>query len=303
MRPLSGFARNAPQQPVAPRDPAPSRAAYRMQRLWLTPSFRKFTMVGLPILCVALGGAVFFAGQERRDAVSGKIAEIRRSVAERPEFMVNLMAIDGASIEVSEDIREILPVDFPISSFDLDLESMRQTVEGLDAVARVDLRIRPGGILQVEIEERVPAVVWRGRDAIEILDHEGHRVAHLVARAQRPDLPLVAGDGANAAVPEALAVLKAAEPIADRMRGLVRMGERRWDLVLDRGQRILLPEERPVQALERVIALNKVQDLLARDLVAIDMRNEKRPTLRLSKPAADELREAKLQQMGVSRNE
>ncbi|SLN26067.1 Cell division protein FtsQ [Pseudoruegeria aquimaris] len=288
------------QQAAAPRDPAPSRVAYRMQRLWLTPSFRKFTMVGMPLILVALGTTIFFAGQERRDAVADRIAEIRRSIEERPEFMVKLMAIDGASKEVSEDIREVLPIDFPISSFDLDLETMRRTVEGLDAVADAELRVRSGGILQVEIEERVPAVVWRGRDAIEILDAEGHRVAHLVARAQRPDLPLITGDGANEAVPEALAILAAAEPIGDRLRGLVRMGERRWDLVLDRGQRVMLPETGAVRALERVIALNRVQDLLARDLVAIDMRNEKRPTLRLSKPAADQLREAKLQQMGVT---
>ncbi|MEP3295007.1 MAG: cell division protein FtsQ/DivIB [Pseudoruegeria sp.] len=282
----------APKAPTT-HDPAPSRAAYRLQRLWLTPSFRKFAMVWLPILLVALSFGMFIAGQERRDNISLWFAGIRDSIQSRPEFMVNLMAIDGASREVSEDIREVMPIDFPVTSFDLDLEVMRQTIQGLDAVADAELRIRPGGILQVHIAERVPAVVWRGRDAIEILDNSGHRVAHLVARAQRPDLPLLAGDGANKAVPEALELLAAAEPISTRLRGLVRMGERRWDVVLDREQRILLPEDNPVSALERVIALNKVQELLARDLVAIDMRNENRPTLRMSGTAAEQLKEAK----------
>ncbi|MEP2784336.1 MAG: cell division protein FtsQ/DivIB [Pseudoruegeria sp.] len=282
----------APKAPTT-HDPAPSRAAYRLQRLWLTPSFRKFAMVWLPVLLVALSFGMFIAGQERRDNISLWFAGIRDSIQSRPEFMVNLMAIDGASREVSEDIREVMPIDFPVTSFDLDLEVMRQTIQGLDAVADAELRIRPGGILQVHIAERVPAVVWRGRDAIEILDNSGHRVAHLVARAQRPDLPLLAGDGANKAVPEALELLAAAEPISTRLRGLVRMGERRWDVVLDREQRILLPEDNPVSALERVIALNKVQELLARDLVAIDMRNENRPTLRMSGTAAEQLKEAK----------
>jgi hypothetical protein len=45
-------------------------------------------------------------------------------------------------------------------------------------------------------------------------------------------------------VPEALALVAAARPAVPRLRGLVRMGERRWDLVLDRDQRILLPETR-----------------------------------------------------------
>ena len=72
------------------------------------------------------------------------------------------------------------------------------------------------------------------------------------------------------------------------MRGLVRMGERRWDVVLDRGQRILLPEANPVRALERVIVLDEVQETLARDVVVVDMRLAARPTLRMSENAVEE---------------
>ena len=84
---------------------------------------------------------------------------------------------------------------------------------------------------------------------------------------------------------EALALIDAAGPLVMRLRGLVRVGERRWDLVLDRNQRILLPTDRPVQALERLLALDQSDDLLARDLVAIDLRQDKRPVLRLGEDA------------------
>ena len=60
-------------------------------------------------------------------------------------------------------------------------------------------------------------------------------------------------------------------------------------MVLDRGQRIMLPAERPVQALERVIALNEVQDLLERDVAVVDMRIGARPTVRLNENAVAEL--------------
>lgn len=68
------------------------------------------------------------------------------------------------------------------------------------------------------------------------------------------------------------------------------MGERRWDVVLDNGQRILLPEEGAVAALERVMALAQAEDMLGRDVTVIDMRYGARPTLRLSPGALDELR-------------
>ena len=74
-----------------------------------------------------------------------------------------------------------------------------------------------------------------------------------------------------------------------RLRGLVRMGERRWDVVLDREQRILLPETQAVQALERVIALEGAQDVLARDVARVDMRLAQRPTVQMNKDATQEL--------------
>jgi len=280
------------------RDPAPSRWSYRIQRLWLTPLFRLTLRVGLPLCSTLFFGVWFLSEPKTQEAISEKVAEIRRSVAERPEFMVKLMAVDGASVELAEDIREILPVDFPVSSFDLDLDQMKLMVEDLDAVAKVDLRIRPGGILQVEVAERVPAVVWRLQNELEQLDAEGRRVAALASRGDRSDLPLIAGEGADAVVPEALQLVAAAAPLDSRLRGFVRMGGRRWDVVLDRDQRILLPETRAVAALEQVIALDQAQDLLARDLAAVDMRNPQRPTLRMGDVAVEELRKIKAIELG-----
>ena len=106
------------------------------------------------------------------------------------------------------------------------------------------------------------------------------------ARGDRLDLPLIAGDGAQDHIGEALALFRATGPVAGRVRGLVRMGERRWDIVFDNGQRILLPTEAPVAALDRVMALHMAQDMLSRDVAAIDMRNGDRPTLRLNPLAA-----------------
>jgi cell division protein FtsQ len=207
--------------------------------------------------------------------------------------MVKVMAVDGASEVLDGHIREVMPVDLPVSSFDLDLEAMRQQVESLDAVERVDLRVRAGGVLQVTVDERVPAVIWRGPDGLELLDAEGHRVAPIETRAQRADLPIIAGEGADMAVPEALALLEAAAPIGDRVHGLVRISELRWDLVMDRGQRIMLPQSGAGPALDRVIALNEAQDLLERDVLRVDIRNGDRPTVRLTQGALDDMRALK----------
>lgn len=271
------------------RDPAPSRVAYRFHRLWLTPLFRRALRFGLPMALTFSAVAIWFNDETRRETFYASLAEIQRSIEERPEFMVTNMDINGPSDEVDEDIREIVSIDFPISSFDLDLEDMRTRIEELDAVAQAQVRIRPGGLLQIDIKERLPSIVWRNADAVELLDKTGRRVAALTHRSERFDLPLIVGDGADKAVPEALDLLAVAGPIRFDIRGLSRVGERRWDVVLRGGGLIQLPEVDPLPALEHVIALHRTEEILNRDIEVIDFRNPIRPTVRISDRAIEQL--------------
>ncbi|SEQ37104.1 cell division protein FtsQ [Thalassovita taeanensis] len=269
-------------------DPAPSRWAYRMQRLMLTPLYRIGLRVGLPFVVALAAGTIWLSDQDRFDALRLSLVDLRNQVEQRPEFMVKLMAIDGAGPQIAEDIREIVPIDFPVSSFDLELDHIRTTIAELPAVADVSVRVRPGGVLQVDVKERKPIVLWRGHDGLSLLDENGFFVGQIAHREDHRDLPLIAGDGADQAVPQAMALIRAAGPLTPRLRGVVRMGNRRWDMVLDRGQRILLPEANPVQALERVIALHQAQDMMTRDLAQVDMRLPSRPTIRMSASAVDQ---------------
>lgn len=276
-------------RPVIPRtDPAPSRLSYRLQRWMLTPLYRRLIRFGLPVLALAGLSAGYLGDPARRDALIGQVTELRREIETRPEFMVNLLAVEGASLGVQEDIREIFPYDLPVSSFDLDLDAIRGMIEELPAVARASLRIRQGGVLSAEITERVPVALWKTPDGLNVIDVEGVVLDAVANHAARPDLPVLAGEGADRHVAEALEILSAAAALKRDLRGLVRMGERRWDLVLGDGRRILLPETDPVRALERVVVLNTVQDMLERDVAAVDMRIAARPTLRLNADAMEE---------------
>ncbi|MEO1308803.1 MAG: cell division protein FtsQ/DivIB [Pseudomonadota bacterium] len=285
--------RQVTPRPVRKRDPAPSRVAYRMHRLWLTPMFRKALNVGLPFLCCFLATLWFLSDEGRRTAIVTSYQETLLAIEQRPEFMVNLMSVEGASPDLAGEVHALVPVDFPISSFDLNLEELRDLIETLDPVAAAHLHVRAGGVLQVRVDERQAVVVWRGPDGLATLDQTGHRVQQLQSRDDRVDLPLLAGEGADAAVEEAIDLLEAAKPLKDRLRGLRRKGARRWDVVLDRNQQIQLPEQNPVAALERLIALDGAQDMLARDITHVDLRNPRRPTLRLAEAAVGELRRIK----------
>lgn len=286
MQPLSRRKRKTDKSTVR-HDPAPSRWSYRLHRLWLTPVFRKFVRIGVPFSVALIGGLIYFGNEVRRDAILLAIADMRAEIQSRPEFMVALMAIDGASARTSEDIRAVVPIEFPISSFDLDLVQIRKDVMKLAAVKDASVRIRDGGALQIDVTERQPVALWRNKSGLALIDADGVNLGPVQQRADYAALPLVAGLGAEESITEAMQLFAAAEPLRSRLRGLVRVGERRWDVVLDRDQRILLPAERPVQALERVIALSGAQDMLARDIAAVDVRLNRRPTIRMNKAAVE----------------
>ena len=79
----------------AKADPAPSRWAWRMQRLMLTPTFRFGLRVGVPFCLALAAGTIYLSDEARRGQLADVYANARTSIQQRPEFMVKLMAVDG----------------------------------------------------------------------------------------------------------------------------------------------------------------------------------------------------------------
>ncbi|MFT3690122.1 cell division protein FtsQ/DivIB [Paenirhodobacter sp.] len=286
MRPLSAQPRYL--KPRGPkRDPAPSRLAFRLQRLWLTPTVRALTRIGAPIFVVVLGLGLWLGDAGRRADLVQWYDDLKLQIQNRPEFRVADLKIEGASPEVEDAVRAMLPVELPASRFAIDLTAYHDAIKRLDAVKDVALIVR-NDALDIKVTEREPVILWRTQSTVEMLDETGHRTASLVRRDARPDLPLIAGEGADKAVPEALEVLAAARPLLPKMRGLIRVGERRWDIALDGERAIMLPEKNPARAVEKVLALDGSDDLLSRDFSRVDLRNPDRPTVRLSSYALEQ---------------
>ncbi len=285
-------------KPAPRRDPAPSRIAYKLHRLWLTPLFRLGLRVFLPLVLVFAAAYAYLGDPARMAEIRASVTQIGATLKTRPEFMVRLVAIEGASPELSQLIRDTFPLDLPKSSFDLDLEVLQAEIGELDMVESAALRIRPGGVLEISVKQRQPAAIWRSRDGLVLLDLHGNQIAAISRREQRLDLPLLAGAGAQDHVGEALALMRAARPIASRLRGLVRVGQRRWDVVLSGNVTIRLPEDNPIPALGQVIALDQAQELLARAVVTVDMRNPLRATIRMAPEATAQMRRIKAIELG-----
>ena len=262
--------------------PGASRWAYKAQRIWLTPLFRQTIKVGVPVYAGIFALGLVIQNGSAGQALAGAVTGAWETIKAQPQFAIQQIRIAGASERVRAEIRELVDAAMPLSSIDLAGSELEAALVEVAAVADVALTVAPGGVLTVEVEERPAALIWRSRRGLTLLAGDGSELGGLGERSDRPDLPLIVGDGADEDVATALRLVAAAGPIAPVMRGLVRVGGRRWDVVVEGDRRILLPETGAVEAMRRVAALHGARRLLERDVVHVDMRLPERPTVKLT---------------------
>jgi cell division protein FtsQ len=288
MRPELRRASGPERGPAVRKGPGPSKLKYRLSRAWAKPVLRNAVLVYLPLVALALAGWRVAADDEWRGMIEARIAGLIEQVAARPEFAVRGVAVAGGGDELQAEVRRALNIQPGTSSLKINVEALRYRVEALGAVERATVQFDPQGILRVAVAERIAAVLYRNAGkALVMLDKGGVEIGPADPRANYPELPVILGAGAPDRVGEVLELLAAAPEIVPRLRAFVRVGERRWDIVLDRDMRIKLPETGSVEALSRIMALHYGEELLDRDIAVIDMRLPGRPVLRMMPEAAE----------------
>ena len=262
------------------RDPAPSRLGYKFSRWMLSPFIKKSVFFGMPLIILLLPVFIFLKDQNNKNRVEEIVLDFYRKVIERPEFMLSALSIQGSSDSLNAEIREILGLNFPISSFDLDLADLRNRVLLLPPVETAEVRLEGGSILHVKVKEKVPALLLKDDTGIHVLNKNGDYIRPLLSTEYGSKLPVITGEGAQKAAAEAFILFSALNDKLDEVRGLVLVGGRRWNIVLKSGQVIMLPEKKSEQAVQKILILDKAEKILSRDIAVFDFRLPYRITLR-----------------------
>src|SRR4051812_17287948 len=112
--------------------------------------------------------------------------------------------------------------------------------------ARVSRRLPDA--LAIDIVERSPAALWQNRGQLALIDSEGV-VLDRVPVDKMPDLPLLIGPGANGEEQQLERLINAVPTLKPQLASATWVGGRRWDLNLQSGESLALPEgEEPARA-------------------------------------------------------
>ncbi|MHA7777469.1 cell division protein FtsQ/DivIB [Roseibium sp. M-1] len=168
-----------------------------------------------------------------------------------------------------------------------DVESARERLNQMAWVKNASVMKLYPSTLQINIEERVPYVLWQRGDLVSIVNEAGDVITDEVD-GRYANLLLVVNHGAHRRASEINTALEKVPALRPRVRAAFLISDRRWDLQLENGISVRLPEENIDAALADLVKMDEDNGLLSRDIVAIDMRLGDRVTVRLTDEATEQ---------------
>jgi cell division protein FtsQ len=219
------------------------------------------------------------------------LSEARNSIANSAGFRITSVAINGRKQLTQDEILAIGGVNGHSSLLFLDASSVREKLKADPWISEATvLKLYPGQ-LRIDIVERAPFALWQRSGQLSVISEDGAVLDRYVS-PRFLKLPLVVGKGAETRAKDFLALLARYPQINAATKAAVLIGERRWNLRLNDGLDIRLPETDVGNALLTLSNLDRDEHLFAKDVVAIDLRLPDRLIVQISDDAAKAREEA-----------
>ena len=275
-----------------------SRRALRPQRpgrfSWIVSLARRRGIAS--IMAITLVGGAIAAGAVRGGQYDLFVAEfgtIPDLAARGLGMQIEGVTISGAK-ELSEDeifaatgitTRDSLPF--------LDAAQVRERVKEIPMVREASVRKLYPSRLLIEVEERAPYALWQVNGQVQVISADGMAIDQLVDD-RLSHMAFVVGEDANLRVPEYLKILENAGDLREQIRAGVLIAGRRWNIKLESGLEIKLPEHEPEKVFANFALHAREMRILDKDLLSIDLRIADRMVVRLSAEAAAARAEAQV---------
>ena len=252
----------------------PARALRRID--WTLP--RHFGTKGLIAFFVgtAVAGVV----------VGGNGVNVLSAATAWAGFAIENVKITGQSETSEVDVLSALDIGTYPSLLTLDLEAAKARIETLPWVKEATLKKLFPDTVEIAVSERDPYATWQHDGVVSLVDRAGKVITDNVPD-QYAALPRVVGVGAAEKAGDYAALVAPYPTIASQAKAGVLVSENRWTIVLKSGIALMLPSDNPQAALSTIVALDRDQGLLSREITAVDLRQPGRMIVRLTQAGVD----------------
>lgn len=195
-----------------------------------------------------------------------------------------VFVIEGTFNLKKKDLIDTLALRKGVSLFSYEPHRLKEKAEHIPWVRSAKVQRLFPHTLAIKIAERVPIALWQKNKRLTLVDDQGNLMMG-VAPEKFSYLPLVVGDKAPEKIPGLFAILSAEPHLQKRLKTAILISERRWDLVLDGGLQVKLPERDLTKALSHLYALEHNKTLTMKDVLCVDLRVPGRFYLRMKEKA------------------
>jgi cell division protein FtsQ len=258
---LSEAPRRYRQQPGQPRRKVGTRVRSR--------TIVALSVAGAVAVLGAGGGWLWKSGlfMQALDAGRGQFV----GTAARMGLVVDEILVTGRKETSRESLLASLGLmrGAPILAFDP--EELKARVEALPWVKSAAVqRLLPDTVV-VRIAERSALALWQQDGKFSLIDTQGNIIP--IKDVQRfGELLVVVGADAPTHAAELIRIVATQPDLAPLVKAAVRVGARRWNIQLDGGIEVQLPEEDPASAWAELASYDRTHKLLSRDVQTLDLR-------------------------------
>ncbi|MGF1456036.1 MAG: cell division protein FtsQ/DivIB [Alphaproteobacteria bacterium] len=266
--------KEAAKERRAPPNPRMQRVQRRLHRLRRSMDRFQPLILFLILSLITLGAYGMWVTGAAERSLAAMAAAADRAVA-AAGLRVRTVTVAGAGAVPDADIRAVLGVEPGVPMLNIDAEAARARLEAMPAVRSATvMRLLPDRV-HVEIVERSAFALWQYQGRFAVIARDGTVLNTVNDRIPESlsHLPRVVGEGADRQAGALLDLLEAAPGLAARLKAASRVGDRRWNLLLDNGIEIRLPAEDASRAINDIVALDREHRLLARRIAFIDLRD------------------------------
>lgn len=218
-------------------------------------------------------------------------AEIEGAIAEKTVFSLTLddAQFIGYERTTETSLYEALDLLKGTPILGINLVDVKSHIERLPWVEKASVSRQLSGGLYINIVERTPFALWQLDGEVWLIDADGVKIT----KDNLEDfstIPFIVGEGAPKHYPELAMAFENTPQLAQKISSLIRVGDRRWDIMFDTGARLRLPEATTnytlTQAWLRFANLEREHQLLSREVAVYDMRLADRMIVTLSEKGA-----------------
>ena len=230
-------------------------------------------LFGLAILTALIVAAAAWMGGSLSQ-VERRVGHMMDSSARSLGLAVQYVSVEGVPEDLAEQIRFAALVEPGENMFRADPYTIRERIEETRTVVNVQVhRFWPDHIL-ILADAVQPVAMWKTGEEWAVVDGLGRVIPNPDHRTRTDHLLRVAGAGGDAAAPKLVEAFNEFPKLAKRVTLARRMADERWDVQFDTGTIVRLPRDDVMApAVRRLAFMERDNDILARQLEAIDLRH------------------------------